>query len=248
MNNDKQKLYLALVIDESGSMSGFTDATLTGANKYLADQRSEAPDDICTVVTFAHTEGQPMMRFVREAQPLREIRELGTLDYQPNGGTPLYDAIGLTIAQIDNDPRSQDRKVVITVITDGQENQSKEFNAAKLRTLIEEKEKAGWTLFYLGDSARQDAYATQAVIGNAAAYTVNTTPFVAGGLSMAYNASSSSTSMLRRAASASSVSANLNTTATQAPISHHATASVTPAPHMNLTQSSLSDTLFGKPQ
>ena len=70
--------------------------------------------------------------------------------------------------------KKKNQKTLITVMTDGQENDSKEYTREKIFNLIKEKEKAGWTFAYLG--ANQDAWEVGQSIGlhkgNVMTYTV----------------------------------------------------------------------------
>jgi len=80
---------------------------------------------------------------------------LDNTSYQPDALTPLYDAIGKTVAELEKEKIDKDCRVIFVIITDGQENNSREFDKAKIVKIIKEKEKV-WTFVYLG--ADQDAW------------------------------------------------------------------------------------------
>ena len=86
--------------------------------------------------------------------------------------TPLYDAIGKTVADTEKVLKEIKGKpaVICVVQTDGQENCSQEYSLSKIRSLIAEKEKDGWTFVYLG--ANLDAAKEAAFIGVNVANTV----------------------------------------------------------------------------
>jgi hypothetical protein len=69
--------------------------------------------------------------------------------YNPGGATPLYDAIGLGISKI-NALAGKDDEVLVTVITDGEENCSEEYNLTMIKNLIEKLKEQNWTFALIG--------------------------------------------------------------------------------------------------
>jgi Mg-chelatase subunit ChlD len=63
---------------------------------------------------------------------------------KPRGGTPLFDAIGLAIHDLENVEESTDENKVLVIVTDGFENASKEYTFENISSKIKEKEEAGW--------------------------------------------------------------------------------------------------------
>jgi hypothetical protein len=197
------------VIDESGSMSGLRQATIDGANAWLADQRKDGPEDLLTLVLFDAPQdpSKPRVRVRYDAVPLKGIVDLTEADYKPDGGTPLYDAIGSTISRLESDPRSADRSVVLVVMTDGLENASVEYTRESIAARIAQKERDGWTIMYLG--ANQDAKQVAAGMNLDANFAVSYEPSVAG-TAAAYSATSAATRAVRQAAPPAAVSASLH--------------------------------------
>ena len=70
--------------------------------------------------------------------------------FNPACCTPLYDAIGQSVTELKKSVAEND-KVLVTIITDGYENASKEYN------------QEGWTFAYIG--ANQDAKAVSKSLG-----------------------------------------------------------------------------------
>lgn len=207
------KTYVALLLDESGSMSHLRGSTLAGANAWLRDQRAEAPRDLCTIATFDAAAGSVSAMNLRIKMPfqgvmLSEIPELGPQHYRPEGGTPLYDAIGRLIQTIENDPRSLECKVMIAVITDGQERDSQEYTRESIAAKITEKEAAGWTILYLG--ANQDAHAVAKGMGISADMVTNYAASAVG-TATAYGATSNAMNLVRSGSSRATISSTLNT-------------------------------------
>jgi len=87
---------------------------------------------------------------------IKAVSQVTEKEYQAGGSTALLDAIGRTIQKIGNaqkhtadDYRAE--KVVFVIITDGQENSSREYSAEKVKAKIEhQKTKYGWEFIFLG--------------------------------------------------------------------------------------------------
>jgi uncharacterized protein YegL len=210
MTTTPKRLYCALVIDESGSMGTLRQATIDGANGWLGDQRKDGPEDLLTLVTFDAPPDptKPRVRVMYDGVPLKEVVELTEANYNPQGNTPLYDAIGATISRIEADARSTDRTVVLVVMTDGLENASEEYTREAIAAKIEQKERDGWTIMYLG--ANQDAKEVAAGMCLDADFAV-TYASTRRGTARAYDASSNATSQLRSGRTRSAASASLHT-------------------------------------
>ena len=72
-------------------------------------------------------------------------------DYQPCCGTPLYDAIGEACSRLHKTIENEkDAAVSVTIITDGYENASQEWNHEAIKSLIEQYKKEGWLFAYIG--------------------------------------------------------------------------------------------------
>ena len=145
--------HIAVVLDRSGSMQAVRDATIEGFNGWLADIQGSAPESITSVILFS-TES---LRFYDRVMA-KAIRPLTREDYRPDGFTALYDAVGEAVdalAATMTKPK-KDRALVV-IITDGQENSSRQMNRETLRAKIAELEATGkWTFTYL--SAHADAW------------------------------------------------------------------------------------------
>jgi len=68
--------------------------------------------------------------------------------YRPRGLTALFDAIGVGINEVNQD---QDG-VFVNILTDGQENSSREFKELDIKKLIREKKDKGWGITFMGTS------------------------------------------------------------------------------------------------
>jgi len=154
----KARIYNLIIVDESGSMSSLRESTLSGINetintiKSAQEEFKETQEHFLTLVTF--DSGGSSRKDVRTLIDTMPIDKVGVFkDYDPNGCTPLYDAMGQSISrlrkQIKGDP---DASAVVTVLTDGLENSSREWNASRVRLLIMQLKEEGWTFSYMGSA------------------------------------------------------------------------------------------------
>ena len=157
-------LIVRMVLDASGSMEMVRDHTIESVNAYLKEVELGRKG---TEILFALTTFNSDHTHTRDQKPVGEVKPLTREDYVPDGWTPLFDAIGRSIGEvrreIDNITKLSKvvPRVVMVIVTDGQENNSKEFDRAQIGSLISELEGSGtWTFAYLG--ANQDAWAATA--------------------------------------------------------------------------------------
>ena len=143
-----KRVFNLLVVDESGSMSVIEHHALVGINETLTtiQKMQKAHKNLeqrVTLVTFDSTHKKLFYDNVSalHAKPLRPG------DYNPCGGTPLYDAIGLGIAKI-NALATEGDSVLVTVITDGEENCSEEYDLQMIKNLIAKLKKQNWTFTF----------------------------------------------------------------------------------------------------
>lgn len=147
--------HIALVIDRSGSMSTIKKDADGGVAQFIKDQ--QAVNGKCTVSLFSFDH-----EFQTE-KDFTDIQQFGEWEIVPRGSTALLDAFGRAItstgerlAALQDDERPE--HVVFVVVTDGQENSSKEWRKEKVLEAIQHQtERYGWTFVYL--AANQDAIA-----------------------------------------------------------------------------------------
>lgn len=147
------------LLDCSGSMESCWDDTIGGYNALVKEQTEFG--GTMTLVQFDH---DYIMTY--KQVPIGDVVPLNRTTYKPRGSTALLDAIGRTIKDWKN-PTAP----TVIILTDGQENASREYTKAHIKDLIEAKTKEGWTFMYLG--ANQDAFAEAGSMGIAPACTMN---------------------------------------------------------------------------
>ena len=157
------------VLDKSGSMAAHADDTIGGMNAFI---REQSDNTVLSLNTF-----NDKVTTVYADVSKSAVTPLTNMLYRPMGGTALLDAIGYTIRMATNiEPTSwadqdDDSTVTIVMLTDGNENSSKEYTHAHIRDLVELKRLQGWRFVFLG--ANQDAFLTAKDIGIDPASTLN---------------------------------------------------------------------------
>ena len=153
------RIYNLIILDESGSMASIREQALRGANETLETIRSaqkDHPDDhqMVTFVTFDSGGSRPDVRAVIDTEKIENVKELSTKQYNPNGCTPLFDAMGLSITALKRIVKKGDH-VLVTVITDGFENSSHIYTGAMIKKMVEALSAEDWVFTYIG--ANQDS-------------------------------------------------------------------------------------------
>ena len=167
-----KRVFNLIIVDESGSMTIIEKQALMGLNETLETVKKELHKDIeqrVTLITFDSSH----KRFVFDNVPASHTHKLSSKDYRPGGATPLYDAIGLGISKL-NAQTNADDNVLVTIITDGEENCSEEYNLKMVKTLIEKLKKQNWTFTLIGtDNLDVEGMAGAMNIDNHLAFTQN---------------------------------------------------------------------------
>jgi Mg-chelatase subunit ChlD len=145
-----KRVFNLIIVDESGSMSIIRKQAFAGMNETLQTVRQmqeKFPDQEqhISLVTFdtSHT------TWHYDNTPASDTKNLDWKAYNPGGGTPLYDAMGSAISKVNAQIADGDN-VLVTVITDGEENSSQEWTLKMIRTMIEKLKKQKWTFTLIG--------------------------------------------------------------------------------------------------
>ena len=179
-----------VVLDKSGSMSAIRAATVKGVGQFIRDTGKADPNAAFhlsmfdTVVTKAFS-----------GEPISSVESIDR-QYNPGGGTALLDAIGRAVKEVEDLPAIP-KKVVFVVMTDGQENESREYTREAVKALIERHEdKDDWQFLFLG--ANLDAFDEAGKIGmrNAASTSATWQPTSQGATAMHMSSSISTSNYL----------------------------------------------------
>lgn len=161
---DRTYADVTVLMDKSGSMANLVDDTIGGFNRLLDDQRKQ-PGKV--TVTLAQFDTGYEIKI--NAQDAKFTRPLQRADYVPGGGTALLDAMARAIDETGRrlrDMPEEKRPALVTfvVITDGQENSSREHTKTEVRVLVERQQRDyAWHFVFLG--ANMDAIAEGGGIG-----------------------------------------------------------------------------------
>ena len=155
---------LLFILDKSGSMGGLEKDTIGGYNSMLEKQKAVPGECLITTVLFDND-----YELLHDRIDIRAVSPITEKEYAVGGSTALLDAIGRTIHKIGNaqmntadDYRAE--KVMFVIITDGEENSSREYSAEKVKAQIQrQKEKYDWEFIFLG--ANIDAVETAGRFG-----------------------------------------------------------------------------------
>ena len=157
----KTRIFNLIIIDESGSMQSIKTAAIDSVNETIqtirsAQKKHEEQEHFVSLVTFNDD-----VKTVYECVPVDEVKELTAETYQPACCTALYDAMGISLNAL-RKKVAEDDKVLVTVVTDGYENASKEYSGKAIKALVDELKAKGWVFAYIG--ANQDVEAVAATI------------------------------------------------------------------------------------
>jgi hypothetical protein len=190
---DNTKVLVNFIQDRSGSMATVWAETLSGFKEFVKDLKEKGEKDgidyLFSLTTFDTLIEQPI-----NGKPIKDVKEDALAEFGPRGSTALYDAVGKALEGVKADTIS---KFIAVVVTDGQENSSREWTKEALNAAIEAKLNAGnWSFVYLGTQPEtwDDATSIGVGIGATASYTPAMASMAYASTSHAVHAMSASSS------------------------------------------------------
>ncbi len=155
------RIYNLIIIDESGSMHSIRKEAIDSVNETVqtiraAQKKHRSQEHFVTLVTFNDD-----VKTVYECVPVDKVMEMTSETYRPDCCTALYDAMGMSLNALRKKVDAGD-KVLVTIVTDGYENSSREYSGKAIKTLVDELKSKGWVFAYIG--ANQDVEAVAATI------------------------------------------------------------------------------------
>lgn len=160
-----------------------------GLNRFVEDQKKLPGEAVFTLVQFDNE-----YEFVHRAVPIAQVPHCSLV---PRGSTALLDAVGRAIVETGErlaKMAESDRPglVVFVILTDGQENSSREFSKSKVQEMISHQQDVyKWQFIYLG--ANQNAFAEAGDLGIVGSI-ANTTDHTHG---VAFKMASANTARMR---------------------------------------------------
>lgn len=145
-----KRIFNLIILDESGSMECIKRQAINGFNETiqticLAQKKHEEQEHFVSLVTF----NSGSIRTVYDKVAASDVKPLDEKTFRPNCCTPLYDAMGISLSALKYSIEPDDM-VLVTIITDGEENASSEFTGAMIKQQVEELKKGGWVFTYIG--------------------------------------------------------------------------------------------------
>lgn len=163
---------IVCIIDKSGSMDSVRKDAIGGFNSFIDVQKKVPGDATLTLILF-----DTIYEVCYEGKNIKDVSNLDEKSYIPCGCTALLDSLGKTINSVGarlSKTLEQDRpsKVIFVILTDGEENSSKEFTKKQINDMITlQRDTYKWEFIYL--AANQDAIKEASHIGIASANAFN---------------------------------------------------------------------------
>ncbi|WP_018997460.1 vWA domain-containing protein [Hirschia maritima] len=149
---EDSRMHAYILLDRTGSMSSIWDEALNSVNTYavsLGTKEEGEEGDVDADVTLAVFDAQDGLQFdvLRKTASAKEWNEVTNDEASPRGMTPLFDAIGrmVGIAEVD-----KPEKAVLVIMTDGQENSSREITKEGAKAALDRAREKGWEVVFLG--------------------------------------------------------------------------------------------------
>jgi uncharacterized protein YegL len=186
---------IVTILDRSGSMEGLTHDTIGGYNNFIGEQKKLPEEANLTTVLFSSE-----YSILHDGIDLKKVKPITEKEYYASGGTALLDAMGNTINKIGNklsNMKEEDRpsKVIFLIITDGEENSSREFTYEKIKDMVVRQQTIyNWQFLFFG--ANIDSFTTAGTLGININFTTTYSP-TEKGIDSVYNAINSATALYR---------------------------------------------------
>ena len=162
---------IVVVLDESGSMGLIRKDTIGGLNTFIADQKKQPGKANFTLIRFnEHVDIRPTL-------DLNDVKEFVESDFIPSGMTALLDACGKAIDSTGRrlsymHESNRPGKVLMVIITDGEENSSKEYKRSKVAEMIKHQQSVySWAFLFMG--ANIDSFTEAQSLGIPKAFACN---------------------------------------------------------------------------
>jgi len=148
-----KKITNLIIVDASGSMWNKSEEVKGGLKGLVKDIRKDMKTNkeevkVKTIICQFNSHGT--FNVLVNSSKRKNINNDIADNYKAGGGTALYDAIGAGFALVG---KKQDG-VFVSILTDGEENDSKEFTSDDIKSLFKKAKKAKWGLTFMGTTEK----------------------------------------------------------------------------------------------
>jgi len=172
---NRHQVHNLIILDESGSMSSIKPQIISGFNELVQSikgiqEQFPEQEHFISMVSFNDIENK-ILHFV---DPIEKLDTINDSNYTPASMTPLYDAMGFSISKLQHYLDGKDNyNVLVTVLTDGEENASKEYTGSLIKKLVDDLKQQKWTFTYIGADHDVEAMASRMNIFNTMSFDKN---------------------------------------------------------------------------
>jgi hypothetical protein len=172
---NKHQVHNLIILDESGSMKPIKTTIIQGFNELVQtiqgiEKQFPEQEHFISFVSFNGL-GHKLLHFI---DPVNKLKHIDDKTYKPYASTPLFDAMGFRIYKLKQSLLGQtDYNVLVTVLTDGEENASKKFSGNDIKKLVEELKRNRWTFTYIGTDHDVEKIAASLSINNTMVFEKN---------------------------------------------------------------------------
>jgi hypothetical protein len=171
----KHQVHNLIILDESGSMSSIKSVIINGFNELVQSVKGiekQFPDQehLISMVSFNDLNTK-ILHFV---DPINKLNAINDSTYNPASLTPLFDAMGFSISKLKHYLEGKENySVLVTILTDGEENASIEYTSLAIKNLVKELKNQNWTFTYIGTDHDVEKMAARMNIHNTMSFDKN---------------------------------------------------------------------------
>lgn len=139
-----------ILLDRTGSMEPMWSEALSSVNAYADGLAAlDGGPRVDADITLAVFDAQDGLQFdvLRKDVDAEDWNNVTSREVSPRGMTPLYDAIGRIVSLAEKD---KPEKAIIVIMTDGEENSSKEMTKTSAKAALDRVRAKGWEVVFLG--------------------------------------------------------------------------------------------------
>ena len=171
----KHQVHNLIILDESGSMGSIKSVIINGFNELVQSVKGiekQFPDQehLISMVSFNDLNTK-ILHFV---DPINKLNAINDSTYNPASLTPLFDAMGFSISKLKHYLEGKENySVLVTILTDGEENASIEYTSLAIKNLVKELKNQNWTFTYIGTDHDVEKMAARMNINNTMSFDKN---------------------------------------------------------------------------